>query len=44
MENYEKVYKTIKEANDWFVDEQIQKIEEGLKLCEKHEGSAKNIE
>ncbi len=44
LANYDVVYQNIKEANDWFVEEQIQKIEEGLALCEKHRGSARSIE
>ena len=44
LPDYEKVYNSIKEANDWFVEEQMQKIQEGLQLCEKHEGSGRNIE
>jgi hypothetical protein len=43
-QNYEEVYRNIKEANDWFVDEQIRKIEEGLQLSEKHRESARSIE
>ena len=44
LPNYATVYDNIKTANEWFVEEQIQKIEEGLALCEEHRGSARSIE
>jgi hypothetical protein len=44
LSHYQQVYDKIKEANDWFVKEQMQKIEEGLQLAEKHKESARSIE
>ena len=44
VSNHEVVYSRIKEANEWFVQEQIQKIEEGLALAEKHQNQSSSIQ
>jgi len=43
-EESKEVKKAIKEANDWFVDEQCQKIEEGLKLADKYSSTDRSAQ
>lgn len=44
LSNYQTIYNRIKEANEWFVEEQIQKIEEGLALAERHDFRSQSIQ